>query len=197
MAELREEIEAEVAQRIREGFDGFEEIVEGVVEYLAEEHPGADLVPMVRAAAAEAWARAREEQASWPVPTDCDRLDRAFAALERSGIVARQNFTCCQTCGHAEIGDEIAKAQGEPEAVGYAFYHMQDTEHAAQGYGLCLAYGALEQGEAAQQKVGRSIVEALRKEGLAAEWSGDVRKRIEVKDLLWRRRRKFSPAGSC
>ena len=108
------------------------------------------------------------------------------------GVVARQNFTCCQTCGHAEIGDEIAQALTKAEAVGYTFYHMQDTERAAEGGGLFLAYGSLERTEAAQQKVGWTIVEALRREGLAAEWNGDVGKRIEVKNLLWRRRRKFT-----
>ena len=104
----------------------------------------------------------------------------------------RQNFTCCQTCGHAGIGDEIAQARETMEAVGYTFYHMQDTERAAEGGGLFLAYGSLERTEAAQQKVGWTIVEALRREGLAAEWKGDVGKRIEVKNLLWRRRRKFT-----
>ena len=192
MADLTEEIEALVSRRIREGFDGFEEIVGSSVEELADEHPDIDFEPFVRAAAKAAWSRAREEQASWPVPTDCDRLDRAFAALERAGVVARQNFTCCQTCGHAEIGDEIAQALTKAEAVGYTFYHMQDTERAAEGGGLFLAYGSLERTEAAQQKVGWTIVEALRREGLAAEWNGDVGKRIEVKNLLWRRRRKFT-----
>ena len=118
----------------------------------------------------------------------CDCLDQAFAALERSGVVARQNFACCQTCGHAEIGDEIAEAQEKADVVGYTFYHMQDTERAAEGGGLYLSYGALEQTESALQKVGRSIVEALRKEGLKAEWDGDPKKRIEIRDLLWRRR---------
>jgi hypothetical protein len=192
MADLTEEIEAAVTRRIREGFDGFEEIVEGSVEELADEHLDIDFEPLVRAAAKAAWSRAREEQASWPIPTDCDRLDRAFAALERAGVVARQNFTCCQTCGHAEIGDEIAQALTKAEAIGYTFYHMQDTERAAEGGGLFLAYGSLERTEAAQQKVGWSIVEALRREGLPAEWNGDVGKRIEVKNLLWRRRRKFA-----
>src|SRR5690606_23939670 len=39
------------------------------------------------------------EQATWPATTDCDRLDAAFAKLEDAGIVARQHFSCCGTCG--------------------------------------------------------------------------------------------------
>jgi len=186
--ELEKEIEETVARRIREGFDGFEGVIERCVEYLSDEHEGADLEPLVRTAAVAEWARVREEQASWPVPTDCDRLDRAFAALERSGIVARHNFTCCQTCGHAEIFDEIAGVQNPSGVWGYTFYHMQDTEHAAEGYGLCFAYGAREEGEAALQKVGHAVAEALRREGLKVAWDGSVKKRIEVKEFVWRRR---------
>src|SRR5215469_4841948 len=133
MQDLTEELEDLVTRRVREGFDRFEEIVEDVVECLADDHPDTNLEPLVRTAATAAWDRAREEQISWPVPTDCDRLDRAFAALERSGVVARQNFTCCQNCGHAEIDDEIGEASKQRRIVGYTFYHFQDTERAAEG----------------------------------------------------------------
>ena len=46
------------------------------------------------------------EAAGWPALTDHDRLEQAFAALETQGVVCRQNFTCCGTCGVAEIGDD-------------------------------------------------------------------------------------------
>jgi hypothetical protein len=36
-------------------------------------------------------------QNDWPTVTDCDLLDRAFDELERAGIVARHDFTCCGT----------------------------------------------------------------------------------------------------
>ena len=50
-------------------------------------------------------------QATWPAETDCDRLDKAFADLEQHGIVARQNFSDCGTCGVAEIPAEIDAAK--------------------------------------------------------------------------------------
>jgi hypothetical protein len=187
-----EELEDLVARRVREGFDPFEEIVGGVVENLADNYPDSKLEPLVRTAVTAAWDRAREEQAAWPVPTDCDRLDRAFAALDRSGIVARQNFSCCQNCGHVEIGREVAKAPKEPQVTGYTFYHFQDTERAAKGEGLWLAYGSIERPDSALQRAGGSVVEALRREGLTVEWDGDVRKRIRVTNLVWRRRRNFA-----
>ncbi|GAA3642822.1 hypothetical protein GCM10022267_31820 [Lentzea roselyniae] len=38
--------------------------------------------------------------------TDPERLTRAFAALREAGITARENFTCCRSCGESEIGGE-------------------------------------------------------------------------------------------
>ena len=52
-------------------------------------------------------------------------LNRAFAALEEEGIIARQNFTCCGTCASAEIWDEIDDSR---EWKGYVYFHQQDTE---------------------------------------------------------------------
>jgi hypothetical protein len=142
----------------------------------------------------EALAEQAEFQRSWPSRTDCDRLDAAFAALEADGVIARQNFSCCGTCGSGEIWDEIEEAQKEGRpARGYAFFHMQDTESAVEGYGLCLNYGACEEGEAAAVAVGRDIVAALTAQGLQTDWDGSHAKRIGV-SLDWKKRRGRWPA---
>ena len=104
MAKPREEIEAEVAQRIREGFDGFEEIVEGVVEYLAE----IILPPIVCPCFASLQRRpgaGSKEQTSWTVNTNGDRLDRAYATLERSAMVSRQTFPSVRPAGMRACGN--------------------------------------------------------------------------------------------
>lgn len=131
----------------------------------------------------------RIEQCGWPAVTDCDRLDAAFAALEREGVVCRQNFSCCGTCGAAEIWDEMAGAEERGQAVrGYAFFHMQDTEAAVEGDGLYLSYGAVEPGADAAEAVGRAVVDALEAKGLDPIWDGEWTHRIFV-PLRWRRRR--------
>ncbi|MDB5430748.1 MAG: hypothetical protein JWP35_1864 [Caulobacter sp.] len=137
----------------------------------------------------EALAEQAVAERSWSSQTDCDRLDAAFAALEADGVISRQNFTCCGTCGSAEIWDEIAEAEqsGRP-ARGYAFFHMQDTESAAEGYGLYLNYGAREEGEPAALAIGRDIVEQLTAQGLRTDWDGSLSKRIGV-SLDWKKRR--------
>ena len=66
--------------------------------------------------------------------------------LEAAGIVARQNFTCCKTCGFYEINGEMEAARAQGRVVrGYVFFHMQDTERAAKGGDLALAYGPADQ----------------------------------------------------
>lgn len=128
-------------------------------------------------------------QAHWPSVTDCDRLDAAFAELEAEGIVARQNFTCCGTCGAAEIWDEAKALEDAGKAVeGYTFYHMQDTESAADGDGLYLNYGAAEGTDDASVEIGHRIVDRLEGHGLKPQWDGSIRTRIQV-PLEWKRRR--------
>jgi hypothetical protein len=116
-------------------------------------------------------------------------LDAAFAELENNGIVARQNFTCCQTCGHIEIGEEFDTIEDQGTRIrGYTFYHNQDTDGAVEGHGLYLAYGAIDDGEPAAITIGEEIAKTIRMHGLAVEWDGSTRTRFLV-TLDWKRRR--------
>lgn len=126
------------------------------------------------------------EAADWPEETDNTRLETAFAALEARGIVARQDFTCCGTCGAAEINDEFSALPG---ARGYTFFHTQSTEHAIDGLGIALSYGAAgaEASDADHVEVGREVAEALRAAGLRVDWSGALSMCIMV-EMTWRRR---------
>ena len=100
----------------------------------------------------EQLALVQQEQASWPAVTDCHRLDAAFAQLEQQGVVARQNFTCCGTCGSTEIWDEMKDPKyANQQLKGYVFYHSQDTERAAEGGGVFFNYGATE-GHTSEEK---------------------------------------------
>jgi hypothetical protein len=114
-----------------------------------------------------------EEQATWPEVTDCDRLDAAFEALNCAGIIARQNFYCCRTCGVAAIVQEIQQfAQTGRTARGYTFYHMQDTENAVKGHGIYLAHGVREGTEQETISVAREIQETLQLNNLRTTWDG-------------------------
>jgi hypothetical protein len=184
-AELRERITAAVA----EGFDERDEIIVGQTENAEDEYERDDLEPLVEKLTDQALAAHHRKQAKWKGRTDNDRLDHAFEALERAGIVARQNFTCCSTCGHYEIGDEIKAAKKKRRPVsGYAFYHMQDTESAVEGGGIYVKYDTLANDDEKKKDVGRKIVEALEEAELETVWDGNPNTAILIK-LKWRKRR--------
>jgi hypothetical protein len=189
LSEILDEVHGYVRIDIAAGFDPPAAIIDSVVDVMSDEYDAVILRRLVEQVVAEQLAAHLAEQAAWPTTTDCDRLDAAFAALEAHGIVCRQHFSCCGSCGAAEIWDVIAEERAGGRAVcGYAFYHWQDTEAAIDGYGLHLNYGAVAQTESAALDVARAIVAALDAHGLATEWSGVWSERIYVA-LEWKRRR--------
>ena len=127
--------------------------------------------------------------AAWPEMTDCDRLDRALAKLEAVGVVARQNFSCCNNCGHQEILEAVSEVRERGHKVmGYVFYHQQDTDSALGGEGLHLRYGSVKRGGEAIAEVGRCIASVLGEEGLVVRWNDDPTQTIALPDFDWKRR---------
>ncbi|MDR0182467.1 DUF6891 domain-containing protein [Lysobacter arvi] len=187
--EQLDELRGYIARDLRGGFVDADSIIDNALEVLELQPHGEDVLRAhARRILDDETEAYRHESAGWPETTDHDRLEQAFAALETQGVVCRQNFTCCGTCGVAEIGDEIdaVRERGMP-VQGYAFFHMQDTECAVEGGGLWLNYGATEAGETPALAVGHRIADALRLAGLAVNWDGDWAKRIHV-PLQWQRR---------
>lgn len=115
--------------------------------------PGSPIAAIVR----EAWSSRVAEQRRWRDEGDYTRLASAFDTLTSRGVVARMNFTCCQTCGLAEIDDERtpvpAGGHGGQEGHGahggyggfrewgFTYFHQQDAERLADGGDLFLAFG--------------------------------------------------------
>jgi hypothetical protein len=185
IAELRARIRSDVAA----GFYDEDVILKELPDYFADEIDPATIRREAPRLLRQALAEQAAEEARWPAVTDVDRLEAAFAAMEADGIVVRQNFACCLTCGSNDIWEEVQAAldAGLP-ARGYAFFHSQDTDAAVEGGGLFLAYGACESGEDAALAVARDIVAALEAQGLHTEWDGDWERRIGVV-LDWKKRR--------
>jgi hypothetical protein len=183
------EIEQYVHRDVAGGFLPEEDIVQIVTDVLSDDFDQDAIKPLVIECTRQKLAAHLTGEKLWPELTDCDRLDRAFAELESRGVICRQDFSCCGTCGSGEIRDEMEKVRSSGSLVrGYAFYHMQDTEHAVEGHGIYLAYGATEDGSLAAVRIGHEICDALRAEKLTVEWDGDLGRRIFVK-LDWKRRR--------
>jgi hypothetical protein len=180
------ELEALLGVQVKAGYDDRETVL-GLYEDEPEEWPG------VTQAEAEAlvdrlFAAQRAAQATWRGTTDNDRLEAVFADLERERILCRDNYWCCMTCGLSAIAEELKEAEARgARADGYVFFHAQDTERAAEGGGLMLAFGAESGDEDDGVKVGQRVVKTLRKHGLVTDWNGTFAQRIPV-TMEWRKR---------
>ncbi|MEO0424312.1 MAG: hypothetical protein AAF184_18385 [Pseudomonadota bacterium] len=171
------------------GFRPLAEISEIAIEIVADEFDERKVRALARKVLSDQLSKYRESQSTWPQVTDCDRLDAAFAELEESGIVARQNATCCQTCAGAEVWDEVESKLKAGEVIrGMTFYHEQDTESAVEGGGLYLAYGSVEGADGAAVAIGEEVRKLLQSHGLQVSWNGQLNQRIHV-TLDWKRRR--------
>lgn len=184
-----------IREKVIAGFYDKEGIIESARDYFSEELGNAPRLREHIKTVTFAIIKAHlAQQAHWPEVTDCDRLDAAFCDLETKGIIARQNFTCCGTCGKAEIETVMMDCPSEGREIqGYVFYHQQDTENAARGHGVYLNYGAREEGGDATLAVAANIVTALHEHGLKTRWDGNWGKRIFV-HMLWQRRWRLANA---
>jgi hypothetical protein len=189
MAEILEELSNFIAHRVREGFESAHEIVQNAEAWAYEKYERDDLLPEIKRLTAELLAAHRAEQVGWRHTTDCDRLDQAFATLNREGIVARQDFSCCNNCGFTEIWNEVEEAEKQQPVEGYVFYHLQCTEQAIKTGQLLMAYGCIGENPEELQRVGKKIVSELCKVGLNASWGGTAGHPIVVEGMVWRRRR--------
>ena len=107
-----------------------------------------------------------------------DALHRAIQSLDRDGFIARCNYSCCQTCGVAEISQEAAAQSPSPQF--YVFWHEQDEEGRLRHGTVYLSYGSLD-GEAdarANREAGEKIVARLRELGVPVTWKGNPGTRI-------------------
>ncbi|MCC9306229.1 hypothetical protein LN042_03740 [Kitasatospora sp. RB6PN24] len=179
----RRDLERRVREVLVGGYASRAELTELAEEYLVT----ADRRPVSREQAAalvdRLWLARVAEQAGWQGMTDPERLTHAFTALAEAGITARENFTCCRSCGQAEIGGE-----GEPGARGFVYFHAQCTDSAVAGHGLTLLYGGFDGSSRTTAAVGHEVVAALAAVGLRTQWNQDPGHAITVTPLDWRRR---------
>ncbi|MEY9876987.1 hypothetical protein ABH931_006509 [Streptacidiphilus sp. MAP12-33] len=179
----REELEQQVREVLVGGYSNRARLTELAEDYLVTKERRPVSPAQARALADRLWLERVAEQATWQGETDPERLTRAFAALEASGITARENFTCCRSCGQSEIG-----AEAGPDARGFVYFHSQSTGSAACGRGLTLHYGGFDNSSETTTAIGHEIVSALTAVGLPTEWNHDPGRAITVTPLEWRRR---------
>ncbi|MBP0451388.1 hypothetical protein J5Y04_17810 [Kitasatospora sp. RG8] len=179
----RGELEKSVREMLAGGYASRDQLAEHAEEYLVSGDRRPVSREQARVLADRLWLERVAEQAAWQGETDPERLSRAFAALQEAGITARENFTCCRSCGEAEIG-----AEGGPDARGFVYFHSQCTDSAAAGHGLMLLYGGFDGSSGTTRAVGEEVVAAVEAVGLRTEWDRDPGRAITVTPLDWRRR---------
>ena len=188
----RVQLRDSISSYLREGLANawpVEEVRETALDVLSGGLPDEELAAEIDALLPELEAERKAEMAEWPDVTDCDRLDAAFAELQASGLIAEQNFWCCQSCASSDVHATIKKARKSGGTVprGYVFYHDQDTECAIQGGGLYLAFGSREGKNAACQAIASEVVDTLKRYGLEPDWNGKLDERIFL-PFDWKRR---------
>lgn len=208
-----EELEEAARQAVLPGFVSRLEAIERVREQfeLTDDDPAAEQ------AVDRVWRARLEEEAGWPEGgSDYERVARAFAALNDEGVVARMDFTCCNSCGTTEIDDERTALPDPGEGYRYreeqyVFFHQQDSDRLVdEPAQLMLTYSAWRAArdtdpdllaaarggdkdaerrirEETDRKVGERVAAALAAEGLTVSWNGDPGQRLAVEIAHWRK----------
>ena len=179
---------AEIAQRVRSGFYDRDEILyQFSDEMTGESTLDPDEVGHEIDAAS---ARLTEERRGWPRVTDCDRLTRAFEALNARGIIALENAGNTQSDGYEDFEAAFADHVEPASVIGFCFYHWQDVERALDGGGLYLAFGpsdpAKEQTDG--PVIGTLVREELERAGLEVRWDGKFATRMFMPKIVWQKR---------
>lgn len=185
---LHEQLEDFITEQVAAGYFDDRTIIRLAAQMYDDMGTKATLQKLAKPILARARAAHKRDQKSWPAITDNVRLDRAFADLQKDGILARQNFWCCGTCGGDAVVDEIARANKRKHTFdGYTYFHEQDTAIAVLGHGLNLGYGTPDFEPKESVAIGLLVVKALRKHGLKPQWSGDLEDHIHI-PMNWQRK---------
>ncbi|MFD4694773.1 DUF6891 domain-containing protein [Streptomyces sp. NPDC058463] len=181
--EIRAQLEERIRLSLRGGYGTVKSLTETAEDYLVKDGVRPVSPAQARKLVERLWLERVEEQAGWTDVTGADRVERAFAALDGRGITARENFTCCRSCGTGEIHSE-----GSEDARGFVFFHHQCTDAVAEGRGLSLYYGGFDGSARTTAAVGREVADSLREAGLPVEWDGSPDSSILVPVEDWRKR---------
>jgi hypothetical protein len=185
---ISQEVRQEIDGLVRSGFYDKGRLIEIFCEEMYEpgELPEEEVANQIDLA----FSRLSDEMATWPLVTDCNKLDTVFSKLNNRGIIALQNAGYTQSDGHDDCMEIYHAAKNKNALLGYCYYHGQDLERAVRGEGLLFAFGPIDPDEEETKGpvIGQIIKEELEREGFIVDWNGTFNKRINVPNLVWRKR---------
>ena len=196
--ELEEYIRDMIWMRLVRGDDSIDDHAYEIARAVEDEDGGGTLSEEQCRAIAQYLIDARRAQQAGFGEVPAGKLDRAFEVLRRAHVVAEPDFSCCNTCGHAEI-------EGDRDDLGYVFFHQQDTERLAESGSTYLSYGIFwpahiseeeykalsssqreELYDATTIKLMKTVViPILQEHGIGVSWEGNVDTRILLTDVEW------------
>jgi hypothetical protein len=115
-----------------------------------------------------------------------ENMNKAFNDMRKVGFIARQDFSCCQSCAGSELAREAAKrVQAGKTVNGVVYYHHQDAEGRNEGRNFYLAYGEVDSDKIGKirmdtKTVGERVCEILKKHNVPFEWDGTSKSRILI-----------------
>jgi len=169
---------------VKAGYDSRDRIIDLVS---TKEGASRDLVA---AEVDRALAEHAKEQATWKGRTDCDKLDAAFAALEKEGIFVRPHFETSQDAADPLLEAEAKRfrAAGRP-VRGWAYWNESTTKLAIDEGSLFIIYGGLGKTDESWGAIAATIETRLKAAGLKAEWPYRTAAYPVNVTLDWKKRR--------
>lgn len=186
---IREHLLRNLSLAVRSGFGTGTEVV-GHIEQLVEDELGDSdpmLVEELEAEARRLLAAQDAEERTWTGSSTNDAIERAFAELNRNGIVALENAGYTQSEGWSDANE--AAERREPTPRGAVFYHGQDLERGVAGDGLFLTFGAYTADDEAALAIAREVCATLARHGVETSWDGSIKRRVSIPPFPWRKRR--------
>lgn len=176
------EYEEDLSIMVRAGYMTAAEMVDSIAQTDEDDRPSINTL----SALVKAMLEERRSELGVSGSQSYERLRTAFETLDERGVLARENYWCCQTCAYTSMDEEVGEhvAAGE-EVRGFVLFHSQDTERAVETGELVLRYGGLAPGSRrigadASKAIGEEVVAVLQAAGFEPRWSGSPSDLIDL-----------------
>lgn len=193
LARAREEI----VFRVDAGYDAPSAIVDKALA-AAGEGSGAAARAIVEHEVEGRLAEHQKAQATWTGPTVAERIERAFAKLERDGVVSAPFFGTSQDDADPPLREraEAAKKAGRP-VRGMVYFTQTDLKNARDGHRLLVYSSPIgTTSDAAHRSVIALVISRLQGEGLKVDWPYENPAYVPaITGVEWKKRRSETDAG--
>jgi hypothetical protein len=184
-------IQTEIQWRVDGGFDARDVIVNRVAAFISLKEHRSDLGPLISSEVDQRLADHAAREATWKGRTDAEKIDRAFAALETDGILARQNFEDNEDNAEEAIAEEAKQAKAAGRKLrGWVYFTTEGTRQAVLEKKMVVYASAFSQSDGALAAVDSDVLARLQGAGLTADWPyRNAAYAITVSGLDWKKRR--------